>query len=78
MCSHLFESVELERYMNKEITTYQSTVQKAPQQIFVDRDLLANTPLPGRIPAWWLLEGTPQQITEWQRQLDSGEAVLDE
>ena len=36
-----------------------------------------NAPIVDRIPAWWLEEGTPEQVAEWKRQLESGEAILD-
>lgn len=42
-----------------------------------DCNLYQNAPIRGRIPQWWLEEGTPEQVASWQDQLDSGEAVIE-
>ncbi len=36
-----------------------------------------NAPIRGKIPAWWLEEGTPEQIQEWKRQLAIGKVILE-
>ncbi|MBI5150991.1 MAG: hypothetical protein HZA34_00265 [Candidatus Pacebacteria bacterium] len=38
---------------------------------------LQNAPIRGKIPRWWLEEGTTEQIKEWKRQLEAGEATLE-
>lgn len=63
--------------MNKETNNYLKPNNTAGSDFIRDRAELANAPYPGKIPAWWLLEGTPEQIAEWQRMLDTGEATLD-